>query len=80
MENIWSSLDHDTVLQSIESTTGEKLTNLFIKRNSYINRVYELEKASSKERIIVKFYRPGRWSDNMILEEHAFLKDLVGRE
>jgi Ser/Thr protein kinase RdoA (MazF antagonist) len=29
---------------------------------------------------IVKFYRPGRWSEQQILEEHQFLKDLVAQE
>ena len=30
--------------------------------------------------VIAKFYRPGRWSDEAILEEHAFVAELVGHE
>jgi len=49
-------------------------------RNSYINRVYELEKHDSRERFIVKFYRPGRWTPEMIEEEHQFLAELSEKE
>ena len=44
--------------------------------NSYENRVYTigLENGSS---IVAKFYRPGRWSDAAILEEHAFCYQLA---
>lgn len=80
MTNCWQKLDHDTVLNAVEKITGEKLTNLFIRRNSYINRVYELEKASSRERFIVKFYRPGRWTSEMIMTEHDFLYRLSGND
>jgi Ser/Thr protein kinase RdoA (MazF antagonist) len=30
--------------------------------------------------VVAKFYRPGRWSDEAILEEHAFVSELVQRE
>ena len=58
----------------------EKLSNLLLPRNSYINRVYELEKYDTRERFIVKFYRPGRWTEEMILEEHSFLLELAEKE
>jgi Ser/Thr protein kinase RdoA (MazF antagonist) len=47
--------------------------------NSYENRVWQvgLEDASP---VIVKFYRPGRWSDAAILEEHAFAQELADAE
>lgn len=47
--------------------------------NSFENRVYQvwMEEGSP---LVVKFYRPGRWSDGAILEEHAFVADLVERE
>lgn len=73
MENKWESLTHDAVIAGVEKNTGKKLTGLCMKRNSYINRVFELEDALTKERYIAKFYRPGRWSRQMILEE----QDLV---
>ncbi len=47
--------------------------------NSYENRVYQvgLEDGSA---VIAKFYRPNRWSDAQILEEHAFVSELAERE
>ncbi len=47
--------------------------------NSYENRVYQVETEEGQP-IIVKFYRPQRWSDAAILEEHAFAIDLAHRE
>jgi Ser/Thr protein kinase RdoA (MazF antagonist) len=80
MTNVWESLTHENIFSSVEKALGEKLTGLLIQRNSYINRVYELETDSDRDRIIVKFYRPGRWTKDMILEEHAFLMELEGRD
>jgi len=47
--------------------------------NSYENRVFLvwLEDGSS---VVAKFYRPGRWSDAQILEEHAFARELAAAE
>ena len=47
--------------------------------NSYENRVY-LVYCEGAAPIVVKFYRPGRWSDAQIVEEHAFVAELAGRE
>lgn len=47
--------------------------------NSFENRVYLME-TEDERRIVSKFYRPGRWSDAQILEEHRFLIDLSGEE
>ena len=77
---VWQQLNHDTILHTVEKALGEKLSNLLLPRNSYINRVYELEKYDSRERLIVKFYRPGRWTKEMILEEHKFLAELAAKE
>lgn len=44
--------------------------------NSYENRVF-LISDDERRRWIVKFYRPGRWSDAQIREEHAFLAELA---
>jgi Ser/Thr protein kinase RdoA (MazF antagonist) len=78
--SVWQKLDHDSVLSAVEKTLGEKLSNLLLTRNSYINRVYEMEKHDSRERFIVKFYRPKRWTKEMIQEEHKFLKELQTKE
>ena len=47
--------------------------------NSYENRVYEIG-IEEKEPIIAKYYRPGRWSKEAIIEEHQFLKALQEAE
>ena len=47
--------------------------------NSYENRVYQVGIEDDKP-LVVKFYRPGRWSDDAILEEHAFTQELTAAE
>jgi Ser/Thr protein kinase RdoA (MazF antagonist) len=47
--------------------------------NSYENRVYQLG-VDGAPPLVVKFYRPLRWSDAAILEEHAFVAELAERE
>jgi Ser/Thr protein kinase RdoA (MazF antagonist) len=47
--------------------------------SSYENRVYQVW-LESGERVVAKFYRPGRWSDAQILEEHAFAAELMAAE
>ncbi|NNL48857.1 MAG: phosphotransferase, partial [Acidimicrobiia bacterium] len=51
----------------------------FLALNSYENRVYQvgIEDAAP---IVAKFYRPGRWSDAAILEEHEFAATLAAQE
>lgn len=78
--SIWQVLDHNRILHALEETLGEKLSNLIRQRNSYINRVYELEKFDSQERFIVKFYRPQRWKKSLLEEEHQFLLELKEKE
>ena len=50
--------------------------------NSYENRVYQawLEEGSAAPSVVAKFYRPGRWSDAQIEEEHAFVGELAEAE
>jgi len=78
--NVWQELDHAFIFKAVEGVLGEGLNSLLIQRNSYINRVYELERKTGKERLIAKFYRPGRWTKEMILEEHRFLNELKEKE
>ena len=47
--------------------------------NSYENRVYQVGMEEGPP-LVVKFYRPERWSDAAILEEHAFVSELAERE
>lgn len=85
-------LTPDRVLEAVE-TTRLRCTGLCHALNSFENRVYDVEldldedaaarsarKSVSVNRRVVKFYRPGRWSREQILEEHEFLYDLRSEE
>jgi Ser/Thr protein kinase RdoA (MazF antagonist) len=51
--------------------------------NSFENRVYQIHLESPVDghaQVVAKFYRPGRWSDAQIAEEHAFALELVQAE
>ena len=66
------------VLQATEEG-GFRPTGELTQLNSYENRVFDLrleKEKSDRERVIVKFYRPGRWSREALLEEHQFLQEL----
>ena len=74
----YEKLTPDMVLDAIESTG--RLTDLRISPlNSYENRVYQVGIDESQP-IIVKFYRPQRWSKQQILEEHEFSYQLHDAE
>ncbi len=62
-------------LQSVELRGDGRLLAL----NSYENRVYQIWMEDGPP-VVAKFYRPGRWSDGQILEEHAFVRELADRE
>ncbi|MBI3557734.1 MAG: serine/threonine protein kinase [Deltaproteobacteria bacterium] len=59
--------------------TGVRATGRCLALNSMENRVYELE-MDDESRVVTKFYRPGRWTREMILEEHGFLAELIEAE
>jgi len=67
------------VLKAAEGAFGLRLTGNITPYNSYINRVYELHDEDGQV-YMAKFYRPGRWSEEAILEEHAFIRDCVEME
>ncbi len=46
--------------------------------NSYENRVYQM--GVGEHQLVLKFYRPGRWTDGQILEEHTFTAELAAAE
>lgn len=77
-ETPFSGLTPDFILNAIESI-GLRCDGRLLALNSYENRVYQVGMEEGEARI-VKFYRPGRWSDEAILEEHAFSAELAGRE
>ena len=51
----------------------------FLALNSYENRVYQIG-IEDERPVVAKFYRPGRWSDKSIREEHEFSLALAAQE
>ena len=74
----FSSLNPDLVLDAVEST-GLPCDGRLLALNSYENRVYQVG-IEEAEPVVVKFYRPARWSREQILEEHSFLQELAEAE
>ncbi len=72
-------LTPERVIACAEESTGRRCTNLCRPLNSYINRVFELEQEDGTG-LIIKFYRPGRWSHEALLDEHSFLLELQALE
>jgi len=72
------SLTPDRVLDAVE-IGGLRCTGRCIPLRAFENRVYEIE-LEDERRLVVKFYRPGRWSRETILDEHAFLRELAEAE
>ena len=74
----YENLTPDSILDAVESL-GLVTDGRFLALNSYENRVYQVGIEEDKP-IIAKFYRPNRWSDDAILEEHQFAQDCVEHE
>jgi Ser/Thr protein kinase RdoA (MazF antagonist) len=74
----YAGLTPDVLLDAVESV-GFRVDGRMLALNSYENRVYQVGIEDSLP-LIAKFYRPGRWSDAQILEEHHFTQELAGRE
>jgi len=74
----FSGLTPDYVLNALESI-GLRSDGRLLALNSYENRVYQIGMEEGAP-LVAKFYRPARWSNAAILEEHAFVSDLVERE
>ena len=67
----------DVVLTALESV-GIACTGTILALNSYENRVYQL--GTEDGFVVAKFYRPARWSNAAILEEHEFSLELAAHE
>ena len=74
----YTVLGPDQVLDAVDSLQLETNARVFA-LNSYENRVYQIGLASG-EYVVAKFYRPERWGDDQILEEHAFAMELADLE
>ncbi len=71
-------LDPDRVLDAVESL-GFRSDCRILALNSYENRVYQIG-IEDGPTLVAKFYRPGRWSEAAILEEHGFALELTEQE
>jgi Ser/Thr protein kinase RdoA (MazF antagonist) len=78
MSHPFATLTPDLVLDAVESL-GYLSDARVLALNSYENRVYQVGIEDSAP-LIAKFYRPDRWSDAAIREEHAFSHELAGCE
>jgi Ser/Thr protein kinase RdoA (MazF antagonist) len=76
--DLFFSLTPHKVLEAVEKA-GYPCNPLCYPLNSFENRVYEVE-LEDRTRVVAKFYRPGRWTEAQILEEHQFLIDLENAE
>lgn len=74
----YADLTPDAILAALEDA-GLAPDGRLLALNSFENRVYQVGTEDGPMRV-VKFYRPGRWSDEAILEEHAFVAELAERE
>ena len=74
----FAALTPDALLDALEAI-GLDCDGSVLALNSYENRVFQVGIHDAPPRI-VKFYRPARWSDEAIGEEHSFLAELAERE
>lgn len=74
----YENLNPDLILSAIESL-GLHCSGSFLTLNSYENRVFQIGIEDAPP-LIAKFYRPDRWNDAAILEEHQFSQELVDYE
>jgi Ser/Thr protein kinase RdoA (MazF antagonist) len=73
----FSGLTPEVVLDAATAFGLEPDGRLFA-LNSYENRVYQL--GAGERQLVLKFYRPARWSDAQIAEEHRFTQELAAAE
>lgn len=76
--DLFLALTPDRVLDAVEAG-GLRCNPICNPLNSFENRVYDIQ-LEDENRIVAKFYRPLRWSQEQILEEHAFMGELEAAE
>jgi Ser/Thr protein kinase RdoA (MazF antagonist) len=74
----YAGLSPDVVLDALDAV-GLRGDGRLIQLNSYENRVFQVFLEDGRV-VVAKFYRPGRWTDAQILEEHAFADELATQE
>lgn len=78
----YARLTPDCVLDALDGVlgfAGQRTDGRILTLNSYENRVYQIGVEDAAP-VIAKFYRPERWTDEAILEEHAFVAELAAHE
>ncbi len=78
----YANLDPQQVLDALDAV-GLRGDGRVLQLNSYENRVFQVfleDAVPGAEAVVAKFYRPGRWSDAQIVEEHAFALELAAAE
>ncbi len=78
MSHPYETLTPDLVLDALDSV-GWRGDGRLMALSSYENRVYQVH-LESGEPVVAKFYRPQRWSEAQILEEHQFAQELMAAE
>ena len=78
MTHPYEKLSPDLILDAVESV-GLDVTGGLFNLNSYENRVIQISLDNAAP-VIAKFYRPGRWTDEQILEEHNFSLALAAED
>ena len=78
MHHVFEILTPDLVLDALESV-GLRGDGRLTALSSYENRVYQVQLEDGSA-VVAKFYRPGRWSEAQILEEHSFAQELMDAE
>lgn len=78
MHHVFESLTPDVVLDALESV-GLRGDGRLTALSSYENRVYQVQLEDGSA-VVAKFYRPERWSEAQILEEHHFAQELMEAE
>ena len=74
----YADLQPDHILEALDEL-GFHCDGRFLALNSYENRVYQVG-IEDERPVVAKFYRPGRWSNEQIAEEHAFTGELAAAE
>lgn len=74
----FEQLSPELIMAAVESI-GYLCDGRLLALNSYENRVYQVG-IDDADPVIVKFYRPERWSDAQILEEHDFCREMVEQD
>lgn len=74
----YDDLTPDLLLDALEAC-GQAVDGRLLTLNSYENRVFQVG-LDNGDMVVAKCYRPGRWSDAQILEEHAFAFELAAAE